>query len=73
MDIAQTHFGPVMDAWCPLHAQNVHNKTQGFYGQHEHVCLGTPPTTSLMVKRAVRGGEMVLPAKQLCAHIMLWG
>jgi len=35
------HFGHVMDAWCPLQAQNVHNKTQSFYGQHEDVCLGT--------------------------------
>lgn len=35
------HFGPEMDAWCRIQAQNVHNKTQSFYGQHEDLCLGT--------------------------------
>jgi hypothetical protein len=32
------HFAP---GHRPLQAQNVHNKTQSFYGQHEDVCLGT--------------------------------
>ncbi len=46
---------------CPLQAQNVHNKTQSVYGQHQDVCTGTTRHIVNKQKGSHQKNEKVVP------------